>query len=401
MRILQINAVYGVGSTGMIVKDIHELALENGIESYVAYSTSNLSAAKIKNGYVIGGTLGKKVHALFCRINGKQAYFSSNATKKLIKHIECISPNVVHLHNLHSNYVNLNLLLKYLSKSEIKVVATLHDCWFYTGGCFHYTAAGCDRWLNGCGMCPKKRADTPAILFDKSKSILNDRKKYFGAVKNLTFVGVSEWITNEAKKSLVPAERYVTVYNGVDTKYFAPTDSDLRKTLGLEDKFVVLAVANKWMLDVNSETFKTVASGLDDESVILMIGCSEEQKRNLPKNVVTMDYIRDKELLKKVYSMADVFVNCTREESFSLANVEPQSCGTPTITYRNTGAKETVDNVNSFSVETGNATALLDRINEIKKNGKNKYSHGCREFVLKKFDKDTNYKKLLDLYYSL
>ena len=99
--------------------------------------------------------------------------------------------------------------------------------------------------------------------------------------------------------------------------------------------------------------------------------------------------------------MADVFVNCTREESFSLANVEPQACGTPTVTYCNTGAAETVDNTNSFSVETGDANALLEQIKEIKANGKQRYSTGCIDFVSKRFDKDTNYRKYLDLYGSL
>lgn len=398
MRVLQINAVYGIGSTGVIVKDIHELSLKNGIESYVAYSTSTIPSENIKNGYVIGKKAGKKIHALLSRINGKQAYFSSLTTRKLIKYIGMIKPDVVHLHNLHSNYINLNMLLKYLAKTDTAVVATLHDCWFYTGGCFHYTAVQCDKWLTGCGHCPKKNMDTPALLLDKSSKILEDRRKYFGAIKNLTFVGVSEWITREVQKSIVPAKNYMTIYNGVDVDYFVPTESDLRKKLGLEDKFIVLAVANKWLLDVNAETLKTVTEGLDNETVILMIGCSKEQKSNLPKKVIAMDYISDKEMLKKVYSAADVFVNCTREESFSLANVEPQACGTPTITYRNTGAQETVDGINSFSVETGNATELLEKINEIKKNGKDKYSAGCRRFVQDKFDKNCNYKKFFDLY---
>lgn len=401
MKVLQINAVYGVGSTGVIVKDIHELSLKNGIDSYVAYSTSNSSPDKIENGYVIGKKAGKKLHALLSRINGKQAYFSSCATKKLIRYIETIKPDVVHLHNLHSNYINLNMLLKYLSQTDIAVVASLHDCWFYTGGCFHYTSVNCNRWLSGCGDCPKKKKDTPAIFFDKSAKILADRKKYFGAIKNLTFVGVSNWIAEEARKSMVSAKSYVTIHNGVDTEFFKPVESDLRTELGLEGKFVILAVANKWMLDVNAETLKVVTDGLDDDSVMLMIGCNEEQKKNLPKSVVTMDYIRDMDKLRKVYSMADVFVNCTREESFSLANVEPQACGTPTITYCNTGAGETVDNSNSFSVETGKAFALLDKICEIKKNGKETYSEGCRKFVSEKFDKDINYMKILDLYYCL
>ena len=401
MKVLQINAVYGVGSTGVIVRDIHELCLENKIESFVAYSTANVPSESIINGYQIGNTLDKKLHALLCRINGKQAYFSRGATKNLIKHIKEIKPDVVHLHNLHSNYVYLNMLLDFLAKEDIATVITLHDCWFYTGGCFHYTSAGCDGWKKECGNCPKKRKDTPAYLFDRSSSILADRKEYFGKIKNLATVGVSEWITNEAKSTFLGQKECITIHNGIDTEFFKPTDSDLRMKLGIEGKFVVLGIANKWLLPTNADTLKIVTDGFDDETVMVMIGCSEKDRDKLPSNVIPMDFIRDRELLRQVYSMADVFVNCTREESFSLVNVESQACGTPTITYKNTGAQETVEPELGFAIENGDAEALLEAIRTVKENGKRAYSQKCREWICSRFDKNENYLKYIELYKSL
>lgn len=398
MKVLQINAVYGVGSTGVIVRDIHELCLENGIESYVAYSTSNTSPESIINGYQIGNTLDKKLHALLCRINGKQAYFSRGATKKLINHIKEIKPDVVHLHNLHSNYVHLNMLLDFLAKEDIATVITLHDCWFYTGGCFHYTSAGCDGWKKECGNCPKKRKDTPAYLFDRSSSILADRKEYFGKIKNLTVVGVSEWITNEAKSTFLGKKECVTIHNGIDTEFFKPTDSDLRMKLGIEGKFVVLGIANKWLLPTNADTLKIVTDGFDDETVMVMIGCSEKDREKLPKNVIPLDFVRDRHLMRQIYSMADVFANCTREESFSLVNVEAQACGTPTITYKNTGAQETVDGKSSFAIETANAGELLLKIKDIKTKGKFSFADSCRASVVERFRKEENYLKYIELY---
>lgn len=399
MKVLQINAVYGVGSTGVIVRDIHELCLENGIESYVVYSTSNVPSESIINGYQIGNTLDKKLHALLCRINGKQAYFSKSATKKLIAYIKEIKPDVVHLHNLHSNFVHLNMLLDFLGKENIATVVTLHDCWFYTGGCFHYTSVGCNKWKNECGNCPKKKSDTPAYLFDRSAQILADRKRFFGNIKNLTAVGVSEWIKNEAQSTFLGEKKCVTVYNGVDTDFFKPTDSDLREKLGIKDKFVILAIANKWLLPVNAETLNTVTQGLDDDSVMVMIGCGESDRDKLPGNVIPMDFIRDRDLLCKVYSMADVFANCTREESFSLVNVEAQACGTPTVTYKNTGVQETVEPL--FAVEVGNAEEMLEAIKTVKAQGKVAYSAACREWVCSRFDKNENYLKYIELYKSL
>lgn len=398
MKVMQINAVYGVGSTGVIVEDIHNLSLKNGIDSYVSYSTTNKNPANIKNGYVIGDNLGKKIHAVLSRIGGKQAYFSTFATKKLIKHIENIKPDIVHLHNLHSNFVNLNLLLDYLGKKDIATVVTLHDCWFFTGGCFHYTAAGCDKWQKACGNCPKKKQDTPALLKDNSAKILADRKKYFGKIKNLTMTGVSDWMTREGEKTIFKGRDTRVIYNGIDTSFFVPTPSDFREKHNLEDKFLILAPANKWFLPINKKTFDYVAENLPEDSVIVMLGCTESQKNGLPSNVLALDYIRDRDELRKVYSACDIFANCTREESLSLINVEAQGCGTPVVTYRNTGAQETVDNKCSFSVENGNEKEFFETIMKVKEKGKNALLADCCTRVKSLFDRDKNYLKFINLY---
>ena len=398
MKVMQINAVYGVGSTGVIVEDLHNLSLKNGIESYVSYSTTNKNPEDIKNGYVIGGTLGKKIHAVFSRIGGKQAYFSSYATKKLIKHIESVKPDIVHLHNLHSNYVNLNLLLDYLGKKDIKTVVTLHDCWFYTGGCFHYTAVGCNKWQESCGNCPKKMQDTPALLKDNSEKILKDRKKYFGKIKNLTMTGVSRWMADEGEKTVFKGRDVRAIYNGIDTEFFVPTPSDFKKKHNSEDKFLILAPASKWLKPINKKTFDFVLQNLPEDALIVMLGCSEAQKSTLPQNVLALDFIKDRDKLRKVYSACDVFANCTREESLSLINVEAQGCGTPVVTYRNTGAQETVDNKCSFSVESGNEIEFLEAILKVKAQGKESFSKDCVKWVKEKFDRDDNYKKYIELY---
>ncbi len=401
MKIMHINATYNVGSTGVIVNDLHTLSSENGIDSYVSYSSSDKTADEIKNGYIIGNKLSKKLHALFCRIGGKQAYFSKRATKKLIRHIKTVNPDVVHLHNLHSNYIHLNNLLEYLAKENVNTVITLHDCWFYTGGCFHYTADKCSKWLNSCGDCPKRLKDTPAYFKDNSAKILADRKKYLGAIKNLTVVGVSQWIADEAERTFFKDKKVCTIYNGVDTDFFTPTSSDFREKYGLQNKFVILGAANKWLSPINAETLKMVTEKLSDDCVLVIIGCTEKQKSGLPDNVLPLGYISDRDELRKMYSMADVFANCTREESLSLINVEAQSCGTPVVTYRNTGAQETVDNKCGFSVESGNAEEFLNTILKVKELEKEILSDDCRDWVKTKFQREENYNKYINLYKKL
>lgn len=400
MKVMQINAVYGVGSTGIIVEDLHNLSLKNGIESYVSYSTTRKNPADVKNGYVIGGTLGKKIHSGLCRIGGKQGYFSKFATFRLLRHIKKVKPDIVHLHNLHSNYIHVNMLLDFLGKNDIETIVTLHDCWFYTGGCYHYTTTGCDKWLGTCENCPKTNTENQKYLKKHSAKILADRKKYFGKIKKLTLVGVSDWISAEAEKTFFKDKNIVTIHNGIDTEFFVPTPSDYRERKGLQDKFVILAPGSKWLRKENEKTFNYVTQNLPEDCMILVLGCWESRKDTLPPNMIPLEWIRDRDEIKRIFSASDVFANCTREESLSLINVEAQSCGTPVVTYRNTGVQETVDNKCGFSVENGNEKEFFDAIMEIRRRGKAEFTEDCCAWVKHRFDRDENYMKYINLYKS-
>ena len=396
MRILQINAVYGHGSTGTIVRDIEQLCYAKGIECLVA--SPDPAVRQAKRGYVIGNTIDHKLHAALSRIYGKQAYYSRCATRSLLKYMDREKPDIVHLHNLHSNYIHLNMLLDYLAKRDIITIVTLHDCWFYTGGCFHYANAGCYRWLEKCGNCPKQKLDTPALLKDSSAQILADRRKYLLAIPRLTVTGVSEWIASEARRTFLKDTKVVTIHNGIDLKVFKPTPSDFRQRLGLEGKYVILGPANKWLSDVNKEVLAKFTKLMQPDEVLLLFGVDVQDTSNLPKNVITYGYTKDREELAQLYTMADVFANISREDSLSLINVEAQACGTPVVTFDQTGPKETVDGVNSFSVEVGNAEKLYQIVLKVRHQLSKNAADKCIKFVSDNFEVVDNYKKFINLY---
>ena len=75
--------------------------------------------------------------------------------------------------------------------------------------------------------------------------------------------------------------------------------------------------------------------------------------------------------------MADVFVNCTREESLSMINLEVQAFGTPVITYNDTGVQETIDNVCFFSIKFGDFQSLYIKAHEVAHSSSN-YRDLCR-----------------------
>ena len=245
MKVLQINAVYEKFSTGRTTKELHEAMQSKGIESFVACPDL---ASLSENGYKIGNKLDWKFHALLSRITGKQGYFSRFATKGLLDYISEVKPDVIHLRNLHSNYINLPMLLKYIAEKDIATVLTLHDSWFYTGKCVYYIECNCDRWENRCGNCPALKAGNPSLFLDRTTEMLSDKKKLFGAIRRLAVVGVSQWVTDDASKSILKDSAIVQcIYNWIDLERFRPRDCrQIKKSMGIENKFVILGIATSW-----------------------------------------------------------------------------------------------------------------------------------------------------------
>lgn len=396
MKVLQINAVYGYSSTGVIAKHIRDYSERCGIETYVAFPKGR--GRKEDNIFEIGSDLDHMVHAALSRIAGRQGYFSHFATKRLLDYIGRLKPDIVHLHNLHSNYINLNMLLKYLAENDIATVVTMHDCWYFTGGCFHYANRQCYKWQSGCGKCPKKMQDSKAYLFDASAGILKDRGKYLNAIPRLVMVGCSEWIANECRRSIIKNRDIRYIHNGFDFKTFQTKESEWRKKLDVEDKFVVLGAAGKWLSAVNKETYDYFVSNMPDDMVLVLFGCRNIDEE-MPGNVRQIGYVGNPVKMAEIYSMADVMANCSREDTFSSINIEAQACGTPVVTYDATGNKETVLDINS--VATGDFKALLKRIIEIRDNRTPALSEECINFVRSRFDRDKCYSNYISLYTEL
>ena len=170
MKIVQINAVCGNGSTGKICVGISQQLNAYGNENYILYAHGNSNYSQgIKCSERIS-----KMQALKARLLGNYGYNSKKSTNCLIKEIKRIRPDVVHLHNIHSHNCNLELLMNYFRKNQIRLVWTFHDCWAFTAYCPHFTMNKCDKWKTGCHHCEQKRTFT--WFFDRSKWLY--RKKF-------------------------------------------------------------------------------------------------------------------------------------------------------------------------------------------------------------------------------
>ena len=398
MKILQINAVYNLSSTGRTTTELHTALLEKGIDSYVAYAQTN--RPDDANLYVIGNKNDRKLHAFMSRLSGKQAYFSRGATKKLLDYIEKIKPDVVHIRNLHGNYINLPLLLDYLGKKDIPVVATLHDFFFITGKCVYFTTSGCDKWQTGCEKCPNLQSGNPTWFFDRTKTLFNDKLRLFSSIKKLAFIGVSDWVADEARKSPIAKNALVVkrIYNWIDFGKFHRTDVEkLRQDKRFNGKFVILGVSAFWEERKGLDKFLELSKRLGPDEVILMIGNMPEGI-SLPENIISVKRTDSVDELVEYYNCADVFLTFSLEETFGKVSAEALSCGTPVICYNSTANPELVGERCGVVVEKNDFDGIVNAIKEIKQNGKSYYADYCVKYAHDNFDKDKCIDQYIELY---
>lgn len=398
MKILHINAVCGTGSTGRICVESCNYLDKSGNECYIAYS----DGFTYKNGYKIGMTLEKKLHGLCSRIFGIQGYFSKSGTRKLLKYMDIINPDVVQLGNLHANYINLQILLSYLADKNIPTVVVLHDCWFYTGKCTHYTVDGCYKWKDNCGNCPRLKKDNPSWFFDRTAEMYKAKKKWFERIPRLAVVGVSDWITNEATKSLLSSAKIIKrIYNWIDLEVFSPTNTVvLRKKLNIEDKFIILGVSTCWSESKGLNKFLELSQIISEDMIIIMVG-SMEHNICLSKNIIHIKETHNVNELVEYYSMADIFVNFSLEESFGKVTAEALACGTPVVTVNSTANPELIGKGCGYIIKSINYENILTLLRVIKKNGKSYYSQDCINYAQRNFDMHDRINEYVTLYKEL
>lgn len=391
MRVLQINATYGVGSTGVIVKEISNVLDSENIENWVACQYINEQNGKV---FGISSRQDMKIHAMLSRLTGTNACFSKSATRKLINKIEQIQPTVVHLHNLHNNYINLSMLLSFLGERNIKTVVTLHDCWFFTGKCTHFTHDGCSKWMSGCGGCPRIKRDIPSWFFDRTAEMLETKKKLFKGIHQLEVVGCSKWISQLAEKSILSDGKFTIIHNGINLRIFQEIGADFRKEKRIQDKFVILGMANKWLSEDNKGLLEFVRSKLGAQYHIVIIGADCEDK----EGISYIPTINDQSEMAAWYRSSDVFVNVTHEDTLPTVNIEAMACGTPVVTFDVCGSPETITNDTGIIVAENDWYELIHAIKTIKENGKKTYSSACRQHVGNEYNSEIQFRKYLSIY---
>lgn len=399
--LLQINVVANSGSTGRIAEDIGKLAISQGWKSYIAYGRgdSNSCSQLIP---INNCKLDFYIHAIQTRLLDNHGLASSHNTKKLIKIIKKINPDIIHLHNIHGYYINYPILFKYLFQAKIPIVWTLHDCWSYTGHCSHYSYIKCNQWLSGCFNCPQRKRYPTSWFIDRSQKNYNLKKRYFTSLNNLTIITVSKWLEKEVKKSFLKNLPIYTIYNGIDTDIFKPQNiSKSEKGINLNNKFIILGVANVWDNYKGLKDFIKVRESLSKDYIIILIGLNSKQIEELPNGIIGIQRTNNMTELAQYYSIADVYLNTSVEETYGMTTCESMACGTPVIVYNSTALPELVTKETGFVVEPGDLNKIISILKSLRLSTKDKYSNACRNRVMNYFNKNERFIEYLDLYKNL
>ena len=400
MNIIQVNSHTSYSSIGRTTSEMHEVLLAQGHNAHVFCINESKEENNI---HKVLSFFEYRINGIHSRITGLQAYASWLPTKRMLRKWDKIKPDAVILRNLHSDYVNLPLLLDYCNKNDVAVIIVLHDCWFFTGHCALYMAINCNKWKTMCCNCPGLKNGNPSWFFDRSNKIFKDRLKQFGALNKLYVVGVSKWITNEARQSPIfaKAKEILHIYNWISLDIFKPKDTyHLREKHGIENDFVILGVAQNWSRAKGFFVFVDIAHRLKDFKVVLIGNIKTELQKYMPENVIATGVLSSTSERADYFSMSDVFVNPTLQETFGKVTAEALSCGTPCVVNDTTATPEIVGDC-GYIVHNNNIEQLIEGINFIHVKGKQHFVEKCRNRAEALFDKNKNISQYLQLFNRL
>lgn len=390
MKIVQINATCGVGSTGKICVGVSQILSEKNIENLILYSSHG-------NGYELGIGCSDdkylKLQALKSRIFGNYGFNSKKATRKMISELERFKPDIVHLHNIHGHDCDLQALFEFFKKQKTKLVWTFHDCWAFTGYCPHFTMIKCDKWKTCCSACVQRKRYS--WFFDRSRTVFEKKKMLLSGL-DMTVVTPSVWLADLVKQSFLMEYPVEVVNNGIDLTVFKPTPSNFRERYGLGKEKIVLGVSFGWDERKGLDVFIDLSKRLPDDYKIVLVGTNDQTDRQLPDKILSLHRTQNQQELAEIYSVADVFVNPTREENYPTVNMEALACGTPVLTFKTGGSPEMLDESCGSVVDCDDVNALEKEIIRIC----TEKPYSAEQCIKKaeKFDKNERFKEYVKLY---
>lgn len=378
-KIVFVNSVC-CGSHGGIVADLRHAAQAAGYDPIVAYARwgADPDARCVR----IGGQLDIAAHGLLSRALDGHGFGSSKATRDFVRALEEMKPALLHLHNLHGYYINIEILFDYIRRSGIPTLWTLHDCWAFTGHCSHFVRAGCDKWKTQCHACPLTREYPVSYGLDRSRSNYLRKKRAFTGLKNLRLAAPSRWLAEQASQSFLNDTPIDIVPNGVDLDVFSPPQRP-----AVKGRPLAIAVAAKFDARKGYADTLAAAQSLLGKADVTLVGLTAKQIAALPPGIQGVEKISDRMTLADIYRRADILINTTYEDTYPTVNMEAIASGVPVVSYAVGGCVEQVTDGCGRLVRVGDVEGMARAALDVLEENRAALRESCREYALGQFDR--------------
>lgn len=360
MRIAAINHL-PYGAPLHVMQDIANAVWLSGGEAYTFVTNCGHENLMFPGREYIGTYESTRRHMLMSRHTGVDGIWGRSDTRRMLARFDELGIELINLHNMLWSGVHLPMLFRYAEEKRIPIVWTLHGCWPFTGKCPHFVVAGCDRWKTGCHHCPQLRSG-PECRRDNTALMWRWKRDWFADCRALTIIGSSNWVADRARESFLAKRDIRVIHYGINLHRFMPVESDFRQAHHLEDKTILLGVADNWLRRKGLSTMIELARRLDGRYQVVLVGTNEAVDALLPPQILSIHRLESQVELAKIYSAADIFIQPSQEETFGLVNVEALACGTPVITYDTGGCPDAVDETCGRVIPYGDLDGMIRAI---------------------------------------
>jgi putative colanic acid biosynthesis glycosyltransferase len=402
MNILQINVCLDKGGAAKVALDLHNNLLSLNVNSRFAYgwgerggvSSSELS---VKNCFRIGSKQQVIPNFVIHTILGVDLFNPFGIRKKNI--IDAIKmADVIHLHVIHSYFIEFSWLVKAIKCAKKPVVWTTHDYWALTGRCA--SVGDCNKWKSGCGNCPKLKSYPPAY-FDNTRVQFKRKRELLEEISSdLVLVAPSKFLASELAGELPNIEVF-HIPNWLDKEFEIACRN---KQLGNDiiklprNKVKVLIVANNLNdpLKVNVELIYKLLKIKGVE-----LHCIGSNSPFLEGNVINHGEISNRTRMVEVVSLCDVALFTSKIDTFGLVMIEALACGVPVLAIESMASREVLLDLDIKPI--GNFPDILKILGSriLPSEYGNKTQSSLRASVLDIFSREVSTKLYIEVYSRL
>ncbi len=390
------------GSTGNIAINLHNALKRAGYNSIFCFGRGHKENGR--DLYRIENPLTLKLHAFFCRLTGKQGFYSTSVTVKLLHLFDSLNIDTIYIVCIHGYYINERYLYKYVSDNHIRLVHLMIDEYAFTGKCAY--TYNCTRYLQGCGKCPNKNKYPASYLLDGSAKVFSMKMSAYAILDNAVFVG-PKFVVDQALASPLfknnKSLRLCVLDEAIDMDIYYPRETNkLRESLGIKDDKIIITCVVPYYGEENDRKggryFIELARKFVDDTryCFVHVGYNNSKTEELPGNYIPVGFIKDQNLLAEYFSLGDLFVFPSLQDTMPNACLDALACGTPLLCFNISGMPFVASNEVGIFVEPRSIEKLYDVIIKTHKKT-NVIITKCRNYALSRYDSKSYNKFLIKL----